>query len=116
MTEVNTQRLEIIAKLPRDNPDQPGHNLSSLKTPDLSLHGKSDGKESSIELDDTIAILLLSPRILNRLEDNGISTVRDLVSRGESDLQTLKWVGPTSLSQIKLALKKRGLSLKSVQQ
>ncbi len=116
MAEVKTARLEIKTNLPGENLDQLGHDLTSLRTPGLELRGKSDGKTSLIDIDDSIGILMLSPRILNRLEDNKIFTVRDLISKCERDLQALKLFGPITLREIKQALEERGLSLKSVQQ
>jgi DNA-directed RNA polymerase subunit alpha len=57
----------------------------------------------------SLAELELSIRTTNRLESEGITTVRDLVIRNDDEI--LENFGETILREVKTKLRERGLSL-----
>src|SRR6476661_5347139 len=59
----------------------------------------------------SLAELELSVRATNCLETEGITTVRELVSRGEDELLEVRNFGETTLREVKAKLQERGLSL-----
>jgi DNA-directed RNA polymerase subunit alpha len=59
----------------------------------------------------SLAELELSVRATNCLESEGISTVRDLVSRSEEELLEVRNFGDTTLKEVKIRLEERGLKL-----
>lgn len=63
------------------------------------------------KLDMSLAELDLSVRATNCLESEGITTVRDLVSRSEEQLLHFRNLGETTLKEIKAKLSDHGLSL-----
>jgi DNA-directed RNA polymerase subunit alpha len=62
-------------------------------------------------LDQPVSVLDLSVRASNSLEGEGIQTVRELVSRTEDELLTVKNFGRTSLKEIQKQLEKLNLKL-----
>lgn len=67
--------------------------------------------ELNRKLDMSLAELELSVRATNCLESEGITTVRDLVSRSEDQLLTVRNFGETTLKEVKLKLQEHGLDL-----
>jgi len=63
------------------------------------------------KLNMSLAELELSVRATNCLESEGISTVRDLVSRSEEELLEVRNFGDTTLKEVKIRLEERGLKL-----
>jgi len=63
------------------------------------------------KLNMSLAELELSVRATNCLESEGITTVRDLVSRNEDELLEVRNFGDTTLREVKLKLTERGLTL-----
>jgi DNA-directed RNA polymerase subunit alpha len=61
--------------------------------------------------DMSLAELELSVRATNCLETEGITTVRELVSRAEDELLEVRNFGETTLREVKAKLSERGLSL-----
>ena len=67
--------------------------------------------ELNRKLDMSLAELELSVRATNCLESEGITTVRDLVSRSEDQLLTVRNFGETTLKEVKAKLQEHGLDL-----
>jgi DNA-directed RNA polymerase subunit alpha len=65
----------------------------------------------SHKLEMSLAELDLSVRATNCLESEGITTVRDLISRSEDQLLTVRNFGETTLREVKNKLSDHGLSL-----
>jgi DNA-directed RNA polymerase subunit alpha len=63
------------------------------------------------KLDMSLAELDLSVRATNCLESEGITTVRDLVSRSEDQLLHVRNLGETTLKEVKAKLSDHGLAL-----
>ena len=63
------------------------------------------------KLNMSLAELELSVRATNCLESEGITTVRDLVSRTEDQLLEVRNFGETTLKEVKQKLAERGLQL-----
>jgi DNA-directed RNA polymerase subunit alpha len=59
----------------------------------------------------SLAELELSVRATNCLETEGITTVRDLVSRSEAELLEVRNFGETTLKEVKQKLNERGMEL-----
>ena len=59
----------------------------------------------------SLAELELSVRATNCLESEGISSVRDLVMRSEEELLEVRNFGETTLKEVTIKLKERGLHL-----
>ena len=59
----------------------------------------------------SLAELELSVRATNCLETESINTVRDLVSRSENQLLTVRNFGETTLKEVKQKLQEIGLDL-----
>src|SRR5262249_5256702 len=67
--------------------------------------------ETERKLNMSLAELELSVRATNCLESEGITTVRDLVSRSEDQLLTVRNFGETTLKEVKAKLHEIGLDL-----
>jgi DNA-directed RNA polymerase subunit alpha len=65
----------------------------------------------SHKLEMSLAELDLSVRATNCLESEGITTVRDLISRSEDQLLTVRNFGETTLREVKSKLSDHGMSL-----
>ena len=63
------------------------------------------------KLNMSLAELELSVRATNCLESEGITSVRDLVSRSEDQLLTVRNFGETTLKEVKAKLQEYGLDL-----
>ena len=63
------------------------------------------------KLNMSLAELELSVRATNCLESEGIATVRELVSRSEDELLEVRNFGETTLKEVAIKLKERGLHL-----
>ena len=85
--------------LPADGAGQDGYRDAPL---DAELERK---------LNMSLAELELSVRATNCLESEGITTVRDLVSRTEDQLLTVRNFGETTLKEVKAKLHEIGLDL-----
>src|SRR5262245_54091183 len=77
------------------------------------MMGGGDTVDHELErkLNMSLAELELSVRATNCLESEGITTVRDLVSRSEEELLEVRNFGETTLKEVKQKLIERGLSL-----
>ena len=73
----------------------------------------ADAQSAELErkLNMSLAELDLSVRATNCLESEGITTVRDLVSRSEDQLLTVRNFGETTLKEVKAKLQEIGLDL-----
>ena len=83
-------------------PSEPITTASEIPPMDAELDRK---------LDMSLAELELSVRATNCLESEGITTVRDLVSRYEDQLLTVRNFGETTLREVKAKLNEIGLDL-----
>ena len=61
----------------------------------------TEAKDDVDELDRSIEDLGLSARTVNALTNNGIRTVRDLVTLSEQDLRELRGFGSKALDEVK---------------
>ena len=66
--------------------------------------------ELNEKLDQPVSVLDPSVRAANCLSAEGIKTIRDLVTRNESDMLQVRNFGKTSLKEIKMKLAERGIS------
>jgi DNA-directed RNA polymerase subunit alpha len=73
--------------------------------------GDAGDPELERKLNMSLAELELSVRATNCLESEGITTVRDLVIRNDSELLEVRNFGETTLKEVKSKLAERGLSL-----
>lgn len=81
---------------------------------DDRVEGAGEGQvDSELErkLNMSLAELELSVRATNCLESEGITTVRDLVSRNDEELLEVRNFGETTLKEVKAKLSERGLNL-----
>lgn len=80
---------------------------------DRQESGAGDQVDQELErkLNLSLAELELSVRATNCLESEGITTVRDLVSRNEEELLEVRNFGETTLREVKIKLTERGLTL-----
>jgi DNA-directed RNA polymerase subunit alpha len=87
--------------------------------PEMTLrddHRDTEGSEAvdhdlERKLNMSLAELELSVRATNCLESEGITTVRDLVIRGDEELLEVRNFGETTLKEVKIKLEERGLRL-----
>jgi DNA-directed RNA polymerase subunit alpha len=89
---------------------QPGPELALDDRMD-SGGGEQVDQELERKLNMSLAELELSVRATNCLESEGITTVRDLVSRSEEELLEVRNFGETTLREVKIKLTERGMSL-----
>lgn len=75
-----------------------------------SMEVEAEDNELAEKLDQPVSVLDPSVRAANCLAAEGIKTIRDLVSRHESDMLQVRNFGKTSLKEIKMKLAERGLS------
>ncbi len=92
---------------------EPGPGLPSDGTGGYDGAGYSGGVDMETErkLNMSLAELELSVRATNCLESEGITTVRDLVSRSEDQLLTVRNFGETTLKEVRIKLQEIGLDL-----
>ncbi len=55
----------------------------------------------------------LQTTLADRLRDEGIHSVRELVARSPAELLGIRWIGPTYVAQVSEALAEIGLALRS---
>ncbi|MEI7684394.1 MAG: DNA-directed RNA polymerase subunit alpha [Planctomycetota bacterium] len=91
---------------------QPGPELAlDDRVEAMSSGGDQVDTELERKLNMSLAELELSVRATNCLESEGITTVRDLVSRNEEELLEVRNFGETTLREVKLKLTERGMVL-----
>ncbi len=90
---------------------EPGPEISMEDRADLGAAGEQVDHELERKLNMSLAELELSVRATNCLESEGITTVRDLVSRNDEELLEVRNFGETTLKEVKLKLEERGLTL-----
>jgi len=90
---------------------EPGPEISMEDRGELGAGGEQVDVELERKLNMSLAELELSVRATNCLESEGITTVRDLVSRGDEELLEVRNFGETTLKEVKLKLEERGLQL-----
>ena len=74
-------------------------------------YGGDVDMETERKLNMSLAELELSVRATNCLESEGITSVRDLVSRSEDQLLTVRNFGETTLKEVRSKLQEIGLDL-----
>jgi DNA-directed RNA polymerase subunit alpha len=89
---------------------EPGPGLP-MAAASYSSGGVNEIPGLSHKLEMSLAELDLSVRATNCLESEGITTVRDLISRSEDQLLTVRNFGETTLREVKNKLSDHGLSL-----
>jgi len=89
---------------------QPGPEIALDDRMD-SAAGEQVDQELERKLNMSLAELELSVRATNCLESEGITTVRDLVTRNEEELLEVRNFGETTLREVKIKLTERGMSL-----
>src|SRR6266576_2525924 len=89
---------------------QPGPEIA-LDDRMESSGGEQVDQELERKLNMSLAELELSVRATNCLESEGITTVRDLVSRSDEELLEVRNFGETTLREVKIKLTERGMSL-----
>ena len=92
---------------------EPGPEVSLDEPIEIGGSAPKDVVDSDLErkLNMSLAELELSVRATNCLETEGITTVRELVSRAEDELLEVRNFGETTLREVKAKLQERGLSL-----
>jgi len=90
---------------------QPGPELALDDRIEAANAGDQVDTELERKLNMSLAELELSVRATNCLESEGITTVRDLVSRNEEELLEVRNFGETTLREVKLKLTERGMVL-----
>jgi DNA-directed RNA polymerase subunit alpha len=90
---------------------EPGPEISMEDRGELGMGGEQVDLELERKLNMSLAELELSVRATNCLESEGITTVRDLVSRSDEELLEVRNFGETTLKEVKAKLEERGLQL-----
>jgi len=90
---------------------EPGPEISMEERGELGAGGEQVDLELERKLNMSLAELELSVRATNCLESEGITTVRDLVSRSDEELLEVRNFGETTLKEVKAKLEERGLHL-----
>ncbi len=90
---------------------EPGPEISMEDRGDMGSGGEQVDLELERKLNMSLAELELSVRATNCLESEGITTVRDLVSRSDEELLEVRNFGETTLKEVKAKLEERGLQL-----
>lgn len=91
---------------------EPGPGLPADGSTSLDGGGYGgEDMETQRKLNMSLAELELSVRATNCLESEGITTVRDLVSRNEDQLLTVRNFGETTLKEVRQKLNEIGLDL-----
>jgi DNA-directed RNA polymerase subunit alpha len=90
---------------------EPGPEISMEERSEAGAGGEQVDLELERKLNMSLAELELSVRATNCLESEGITTVRDLVSRSEEELLEVRNFGETTLKEVKAKLEERGLQL-----
>ena len=90
---------------------EPGPEMPLDDRMEAAASGDSMDSDLERKLNMSLAELDLSVRATNCLESEGITTVRDLVSRNDDELLEVRNFGETTLREVKAKLQERGLSL-----
>lgn len=90
---------------------EPGPEISMDDRGEPGAGGEQVDLELERKLNMSLAELELSVRATNCLESEGITTVRDLVSRSDEELLEVRNFGETTLKEVKLKLEERGMAL-----
>src|SRR5438270_5013136 len=91
---------------------EPGPEIAVDERPEAVVAvGEQVDHELERKLNMSLAELELSVRATNCLESEGITTVRDLVIRGDEELLEVRNFGETTLKEVKQKLQERGLHL-----
>jgi DNA-directed RNA polymerase subunit alpha len=90
---------------------EPGPGLPADSAGQDGYRDQLPDAETERKLNMSLAELELSVRATNCLESEGITTVRDLVSRSEDQLLTVRNFGETTLKEVKAKLHEIGLDL-----
>jgi DNA-directed RNA polymerase subunit alpha len=92
---------------------EPGPEVGLDEPIDIPGAAGKENVDSDLErkLNMSLAELELSVRATNCLETEGITSVRELVMRGEDELLEVRNFGETTLREVKAKLQERGLSL-----
>jgi len=91
---------------------EPGPEIS-INDPIIIGHSENSNVDTELErkLNMSLAELELSVRATNCLESEGIATVRDLVIRTEEELLEVRNFGDTTLKEVQIKLKEKGMHL-----
>jgi DNA-directed RNA polymerase subunit alpha len=90
---------------------EPGPEISMEERGEMGAAGEQVDLELERKLNMSLAELELSVRATNCLESEGITTVRDLVSRSDEELLEVRNFGETTLKEVKAKLEERGMHL-----
>ena len=90
---------------------EPGPEMALDTHAEALAAGDSVDHDLERKLNMSLAELELSVRATNCLESEGITTVRDLVIRGDDELLEVRNFGETTLKEVKAKLAERGLHL-----
>src|SRR2546425_2391453 len=90
---------------------EPGPEMPIEGPAEAAAPGEQVDHELERKLNMSLAELELSVRATNCLESEGITTVRDLVSRSEEELLEVRNFGETTLREVKIKLTERGMTL-----
>jgi DNA-directed RNA polymerase subunit alpha len=90
---------------------EPGPEISLEDKGEAGAGGEAVDHELERKLNMSLAELELSVRATNCLESEGITTVRDLVSRNDEELLEVRNFGETTLKEVKAKLEERGMHL-----
>jgi DNA-directed RNA polymerase subunit alpha len=90
---------------------EPGPEISMDDRGEAGAGGEQVDLELERKLNMSLAELELSVRATNCLESEGITTVRDLVSRSDEELLEVRNFGETTLKEVKAKLEERGMTL-----
>lgn len=90
---------------------EPGPEISMEDRAEAGAGGDMVDHELERKLNMSLAELELSVRATNCLESEGITTVRDLVSRNDEELLEVRNFGETTLKEVKIKLEERGMYL-----
>ncbi len=90
---------------------EPGPEISMEDRGEVGAGGDQVDLELERKLNMSLAELELSVRATNCLESEGITTVRDLVSRNDEELLEVRNFGETTLKEVKIKLEERGMYL-----
>ena len=97
----------------REHIDQISHFAEEHNNMDTSVPGYPREPMLSQAKQDAVALGGLPPRIQNVLIEQGVATLEDLAKKTEGEVLLLEGIGEKALGDIKKALRKAGLSLRS---
>ncbi len=100
------KHLNPFIQYAEPGPEMPVEDRIELGAPQEAVDHELERK-----LNMSLAELELSVRATNCLESEGITTVRDLVIRGDEELLEVRNFGETTLKEVKQKLSERGLHL-----